>query len=127
MCDTECMNIFIAEVIKVNNEIKSIISELEVIYDFYQDKFSLKRVKSYILSMPEGTKIVKVNSGNVTIFDESVVLPVAEFSDETAAVGLLQINHTTVQNRQKSDIADDSKRVAVLVNRLISLVEPKKN
>jgi len=121
------MNIFIAEVIKVNNEIKSIISELEVIYDFYQDKFSLKRVKSYILSMPEGTKIVKVNSGNVTIFDESVVLPVAEFSDETAAVGLLQINHTTVQNRQKSDIADDSKRVAVLVNRLISLVEPKKN
>jgi len=111
----------------LNDEIKSIISELEVIYGFYQDKFSLKRIKSYILSMPEGTRIVNVNSGNIPVYNEEVILPVAEFNDDSDSVGLLQINHTMVKNRKKYDIADDSKRVAVLVNRLILLVEPKKN
>ena len=59
----------------MNNEIKFIIDELGVIYGFYQDKFSLKRIKTYILSMPEGTKIVKVSLGQIPMYDHQVNLP----------------------------------------------------
>ena len=97
-------------------------NELEVIYGFYQDKFSLKRIKSYILSMPEGSKIVNVEPGQITIYDHMVTLPIADFNDETSSVSLLQLNHTTVNNRKGLDLDDDAERVAQLVNRLIKLL-----
>jgi len=106
----------------MNNEIKFIMNELEVIYGFYQDKFSLKRIKSYILSMPEGSKIVNVEPGQITIYDHMVTLPIADFNDETSSVSLLQLNHTTVNNRKGLDLDDDAERVAQLVNRLIKLL-----
>lgn len=109
----------------MNNEIKYIMSELQVIYGFYQDNFSQKRIKSYILSMPEGARIVKVEPGNVALFDKNIVLPIAEFNDQSDSVSLLQVNHTTVQQRDFDDIANDSMRIADLVNRLIKLVSPK--
>lgn len=109
----------------MNNEIKYIMDELTVIYGFYQDKFSLKRIKSYILSMPEGSKIVNVEPGQISIYDHMVTLPVADFNDETDSVSLLQLNHTTVKERKSRDIDDDAERVSELVNRLISLVAPK--
>jgi len=106
----------------LNNEIKYIIRELEVIYDFYQDKFSLKRVKAYILSMPEGSKIVNVEPGQVSIYDHMVTLPIADFNDTTASVSLLQLSHTMVNNRKSVDLDDDAERVTELVNRLIGLL-----
>jgi len=106
----------------MNNEIKYIMSELEVIYGFYQDKFSLKRIKTYILSMPEGSKIVNVEPGQVTIYDHMVTLPIADFNDQTDSVSLLQLNHTTVKNRKGLDLDDDAERVTELVNRLIKLL-----
>lgn len=109
----------------MNNEIKYIMDELDVIYGFYQDKFSLKRIKTYILSMPEGTKIVKVSSGKVPMYDHQVSLPIADFNDQTDAVGLLQVNHTMVNSRSEEDIAADSDRIATLVNRLVVLIAPK--
>lgn len=99
--------------------------ELTVIYGFYQDKFSLKRIKSYILSMPEGSKIVNVEPGQISIYDHMVTLPIADFNDQTDSVSLLQLNHTTVKERRSIDIDDDAERVSELVNRLISLVAPK--
>jgi len=106
----------------MNNEIKYIMNELEVIYGFYQDKFSLKRIKTYILSMPEGSKIVNVEPGQVTIYDHMVTLPIADFNDQTDSVSLLQLNHTTVNNRKGLDLDDDAERVTELVNRLIKLL-----
>jgi len=106
----------------MNNEIKYIMNELEVIYGFYQDKFSLKRIKTYILSMTEGSKIVNVEPGQVTIYDHMVTLPIADFNDQTDSVSLLQLNHTTVNNRQGLDLDDDAERVTELVNRLIKLL-----
>lgn len=100
-------------------------SELEVIYGFYQDKFSLKRIKSYILSMPEGSKIVNVEPGQVSIYDHMVTLPIADFNDATDSVSLLQLSHTMVNERKTLDLDDDAERVTELVNRLISLVAPK--
>lgn len=109
----------------MNNEIKYIMDELAVIYGFYQDQFSKKRIKSYILSMPEGSHIVKVEPGAVAVFDREVTLPIAQFNDDKDSFGLLQINHSTVKNRSLDDITADSQRVADLVNRLISLVAPR--
>ncbi|HCD07257.1 hypothetical protein NV391_04495 [Companilactobacillus crustorum] len=111
----------------MNNEIKYIMDELTVIYGFYQDKFSQKRIKSYILSMPEGSHIVNVEPGNVALFDQEIILPIAQFNDQSDSFGLLQVNHSTVQNRSDTDIAADSQRVADLVNRLIRLVSPQNN
>ncbi len=109
----------------MNNEIKFIMDELGIIYGFYQDSFSFKRIKSYILSMPEGTKIVKVSHGKVPMYDHQVDLPIAEFNDETDSVGLLQVNHTMVNNRSEEDIEADTQRIITLVNRLIILISPK--
>jgi hypothetical protein len=106
----------------LNNEIKYIMSELEVIYAFYQDKFSLKRIKAYILSMPEGSKIVNVEPGQVSIYDHMVTLPIADFNDTTDSVSLLQLSHTMVNNRQGLDLDDDAERIVELVNRLIKLL-----
>ena len=110
----------------MNNEIKFIISELEVIYGLYQDNFSLKRIKSYILSMPEGAKIVKVEAGNVPMYDHNVTLPIAKFNDDTDSIGLLQVTHTMINNRGVDVIANDANRVTQLVNRLIDLIAPAK-
>lgn len=109
----------------MNNEIKYITAELGIIYDFYQDQFSLKRIKSYILSMPEKSKIIKVSAGTVPIYDHQVVLPIAEFNDQTDSVSLLQVNHTMINERSKDDITADSNRIIELVNRLINLIAPK--
>lgn len=109
----------------MNNEIKYIMDELGVIYGFYQDQFSLKRIKSYILSMPEGKKIVNVTAGKVPMYDHQVDLPIAEFSNQSDSVGLLQVNHTMVNNRAAEDITADTQRIIELVNRLIKLVAPK--
>lgn len=109
----------------MNNEIKYIMSELQVIYSFYQDNFSQKRIKSYILSMPEGSHIIEVEPGNVALFDKNIVLPIGKFNDQSDSVGLLQVNHTTVQQRNADDIANDSMRITDLINRLIKLVSPK--
>ncbi|MFH5810862.1 hypothetical protein [Companilactobacillus sp. FL22-1] len=109
----------------MNNEIKFIVDELNVIYGFYQDQFSLKRIKSYILSMPEDTKIVSVSAGKVPMYDHQVDLPIAQFNDQTDSVGLLQVNHTMVSSRQSSDIEADTQRIITLINRLIALIEPK--
>lgn len=109
----------------MNNEIKYIMDELNVVYGFYQDKFSQKRIKSYILSMPEGSQIVKVESGNISVYDQEIVLPIAQFNDQTDSISLLQVNHSTVKNRKSTDIAEDAKRITDLVNRLIILVSPK--
>lgn len=110
----------------MNNEIKYIMDELQVIYGFYQDKFSQKRIKSYILSMPEGSHIINVEPGQVSIYDHMVTLPIADFNDQTDSVSLLQITHSMVKERQPRDIDDDAERVAILVNRLINLVSPAK-
>ena len=75
--------------------------------------------------MPEGSKIVNVEPGQISIYDHMVTLPVADFNDETDSVSLLQLNHTTVKERKSRDIDDDAERVSELVNRLISLVAPK--
>ncbi|WP_125711821.1 hypothetical protein [Companilactobacillus kedongensis] len=109
----------------MNTEIKFIMDELGVIYDFYRDSFSFKRIKSYILSMPEGTKIVKVSHGKVPMYDHEVDLPIAEFNDETDSVGLLQVNQTMVNNRASKDIEADTQRIITLVNRLIMLISPE--
>lgn len=110
----------------MNNEIKYIMNELTVIYGFYQDKFSLKRIKSYILSMPEGSKIVKVEEGLIPMYDHNVNLPIGKFNDDTDSVSLLLVTHTMVKERDMAAIASDSKRVADLVNRLIGLISPQK-
>ena len=109
----------------MNNEIRYIMDELTVIYGFYQDKFSLKRIKSYILSMPEGSRIIKVSAGKVPMYDHQVTLPIAEFNDQSDSVGLLQVNHTMVNTRSEANITADSERIQTLVNRLITLVAPK--
>ncbi|KRK65238.1 hypothetical protein FC72_GL001614 [Companilactobacillus tucceti DSM 20183] len=109
----------------MNNEIKYIVDELGIIYDFYQDQFSLKRIKTYILSMPEGSKIITVSAGKVPIYDHEVVLPIAEFNDHTDSVSLLQVNHTMINSRSSEIIAEDSNRIIDLVDRLIKLIEPK--
>ncbi|WP_334330091.1 hypothetical protein [Companilactobacillus sp. HBUAS59699] len=109
----------------MNNEIKYIMSELGVIYDFYQDQFSLQRIKNYILSMPEGSKIIDVTAGQIPMYDHQIDLPIAKFNDDTDSVGLLQVTHTIVNNRPKDEIAADSQRIIELVKRLIVLVEPK--
>lgn len=109
----------------MNNEIKYIMDELGVIYGFYQDKFSLKRIKNYILSMPEGKKIVNVTAGKVPMYDHQVDLPIAEFDDHSDSVGLLQVNHTMVNTRPAEDIAADTQRIIELVNRLIKMISPK--
>jgi hypothetical protein len=111
----------------MNSEIKSILAELGIIYDFYQDKFSLQRIKKYILSMPEGSRIIEVEPGDVTLYDHKVVLPIAKFNDESDSVGLLQVMHSVILDREESDIAADSKRVSELINRLIKLISPKEN
>ncbi|MFC6324061.1 hypothetical protein [Companilactobacillus baiquanensis] len=108
----------------MNNEIKYITDELGIIYDFYQDKFSLKRIKTYILSMPEGKKIIKVTAGEVPMYDHQLVLPIASFSDQTDSVSLLQVNHTMINGRSSENIAMDTRRITDLVNRLIELIEP---
>ncbi|GEO57300.1 hypothetical protein [Companilactobacillus bobalius] len=110
----------------MNNEIKYIMNELTVIYGFYQDKFSLKRIKSYILSMPEGSKIVKVEEGLIPMYDHNVNLSIGKFNDDTDSVSLLLVTHTMVKERDMAAIASDSKRVADLVNRLIGLISPQK-
>lgn len=110
----------------MNDEIKFIMSELEVIYGFYQDNFSLKRIKSYILSMPEGSKIIQVETGNVVTFGHDITLPIAKFNDDKDSIGLLQVTHTMINDRGVKAISDDSRRVADLVNRLIELIEPTK-
>lgn len=110
----------------MNDEIKFIMNELEVIYGFYQDNFSLKRIKSYILSMPEGSKIVKVETGNVNTFDHDVNLPIAQFNDDKDSIGLLQVTYTMINQRGVKPISNDAKRVTDLVNRLIELIEPTK-
>ncbi|AUI71072.1 hypothetical protein COSHB9_23830 [Companilactobacillus alimentarius] len=109
----------------MNNEIKFIISELEVIYGFYQDKFSLERIKKYILSMPDGSKIVKVEEGTVPMYEHNLTLPIGQFSDDTDSVSLLLVTHTMVQNRDEAVIASDTKRVVDLVSRLLHLISPK--
>ncbi|WP_125772273.1 hypothetical protein [Companilactobacillus furfuricola] len=110
----------------MNNEIKFIMSELELIYGYYQDNFSLKRIKTYILSMPEGTKITKVETGNVPMYGQDLPLPIAQFSDETDSVGLLQVTHTMIKDRGVEVFAQDAERVKDLVNRLIELIQPAK-
>jgi len=109
----------------LNNEIKYIMDELTVIYGFYQDKFSLKRIKSYVLSMPEGSRIVNVQPGQVSIYEHMVTLPIADFNDKTDSISLLQLSHTMVNERKPLDLDDDAERICELVNRLISLVAPK--
>ncbi|WP_125710360.1 hypothetical protein [Companilactobacillus zhongbaensis] len=110
----------------MNNEIKFIMSELELIYDYYQDNFSLKRIKTYILSMPEGTKITKVETGNVPMYGQDLPLPIAKFNDDSDSIGLLQVTHTMIKDRGVEIFAQDSKRVQDLVNRLIELIQPEK-
>lgn len=109
----------------MNNEIKYILSELEVIYGFYQDKFSLKRIKSYILSMPEGSKIIEVEPGEVPMYDHQISLPIAKFNDDSDSVGLLQVTHSMVNDRPIDYIKADSQRITDLINRLITLISPK--
>ncbi|HIY93682.1 hypothetical protein [Companilactobacillus sp. HBUAS56275] len=110
----------------MNNEIKYILNELTVIYGFYQDKFSLERIKTYILSMPEGSKLVKVEEGQVPMYDHNVTLPIGKFNDDTDSVSLLLVTHTMVKERDMDMIASDARRVVALVNRLISLISPQK-
>ncbi|WP_334332576.1 MULTISPECIES: hypothetical protein [unclassified Companilactobacillus] len=110
----------------MNNEIKFILSELEVIYGFYQDKFSLERIKKYILSMPDKSRIIGVEEGMVPMYDHNLTLPIGKFNDETDSVSLLLVTHTMVQTRDTKIIANDSHRVADLVNRLVELLSPKK-
>jgi len=110
----------------MNDEIKSIMNELKIIYDFYQDKFSLKIIKGSILSMPEGSHIIKVQSGDVSLYDQDVSLPIGYFNDASDSVGLLQISHTMVTKRDSEAITNDSQRISILINRLISLIAPQK-
>jgi len=59
------------------------------------------------------------------MYDHQVNLPLAEFNDGTDSVSLLQVNHTMVNNRSSEAIAEDTKRIITLVNRLVSLIDPK--